>query len=84
MFDEDVLKKVMVVVLNVDVDTIGADSSMDTISAWDSLNHMNLILAIEDEFKIYIPDEDASGMTSYPIICLVVRELLEKNDGLAS
>ena len=53
---------------------------MDNIKTWDSLGHMNLILALEDEFKITIPDEDAGNVSSYKLIKVVLEELL---DGVA-
>ena len=31
-------------------------TSMDTVESWDSLSQMNLVLALEDEFGIEIPD----------------------------
>lgn len=77
MLNEDALKLVMSQVLNVPAQTIGADASMDTIESWDSLHHMNLVLAIEEEFKVTIPDEDASNITSYKLIALVLTDLLK-------
>jgi len=62
-------------VLGVEVDEIGDDSSPDTIDNWDSLRHMNLILALEQEFGVTIGDEEVSTLISYPLIVLVVREL---------
>lgn len=76
MLDEARLKQVISSVLQVPVESIGADTSMDTIEKWDSLQHMNLVLALEDEFGIYIPDEDATNITSYPLIRVVVEEQL--------
>ena len=32
--------------------------SIDSLQNWDSLNHLNLIIAIENEFKININPED--------------------------
>ena len=37
-------------VLNIDSDTIKNDSSPDNIKDWDSIKHMNLIFALEEEF----------------------------------
>ena len=34
---------------------IEAKTTADDIFEWDSLNHMNLMAAIEDEFKIQLP-----------------------------
>ena len=76
MLNENALKQVMGTMLGVDPATIGPDASMDTISTWDSLRHMNLVLALEDEFKVTIPDEDAGNITSYKLIKLVLEDLL--------
>jgi acyl carrier protein len=76
MLNENALKQVMGTMLGVDPATIGPDASMDTIANWDSLRHMNLVLALEDEFKVTIPDEDAGNITSYKLIKLVLEDLL--------
>lgn len=52
MLDEKKLKQVMATIFNVAADSIDSDSSMDTIATWDSLHHMNLVLALEEEFGI--------------------------------
>ncbi len=77
MLNEDTLKQVMATLLTVDVSAIDQDASMDTIPTWDSLRHMNLVLALEEEFKVTIPDEDAGNITSYKLIKLVLEELLK-------
>ena len=77
MFNETTLKQVMATLLNVEAATIGPDSSMDSIESWDSLRHMNLVLALEEEFKVSIPDDDAGSITSYKLIKLVLEDLLK-------
>jgi len=76
MLNENTLKQVMVTVLSVDSTSIDENASMDTIESWDSLRHMNLVLALEEEFRVSIPDEDAGNITSYQLIKLVLEELL--------
>lgn len=76
MLDEDRLKAVMSTVLKVPAAEIGPDSSADTIASWDSLHHMNLVLAVEQEFGVTIPDEDAAEVTSYRLLKLVLEEQL--------
>lgn len=76
MLNENLLKKVMASVLKVDASVIDENSSMDNIKSWDSLGHMNLVLALEDEFKVVIPDEDAGNITSYKLIVIVLNDLL--------
>ena len=77
MLNEDALKQVISTLLTVNVSAIDQDASMDTIATWDSLRHMNLVLALEEEFKVSIPDEDAGNITSYRLIKLVLEELLK-------
>jgi acyl carrier protein len=67
----------MSAVLKVPADEIGEESSMDTIASWDSLQHMNLVLALEEEFGVSVPDEDAANITSYKLIRTVLQECLK-------
>lgn len=79
MLDQEKLKNVVATVLNVDVSRIDADASSDTIESWDSLRHMNLVLALEDEFGVSLPDEEAANANSYPLLVLVLQDLLQKS-----
>ena len=74
MIDETALRTVMATVLGVPIDVIGPDASQDTLRSWDSLKHMNLVLALEQTFGVEIPDEDAAEITSYALIKLVLQE----------
>ena len=78
MLDQDKLKTVVATVLNVDVSRIDAHASSDTIETWDSLRHMNLVLALEDEFGVSLPDEEVANATSYPLLVLALQDLLQK------
>jgi acyl carrier protein len=71
------LREILASVLEVPVEEIPEDASTDTIEAWDSLAHMNLILAVEDAFGVTIPDEEAADLTSIQLLRLVVSELTE-------
>ena len=77
MLDEASLKQILATVLKVPVDSIDGDTNTDTVESWDSLNHMNLILALEDAYSVRIPDDEATRITSYPLIKLVVNEQLQ-------
>jgi len=71
------VKTVMSAVLKVPVEEIGEESSIDSIAAWDSLQHMNLVLALEEEFGVSVPDEDAANITSFKLIRAVLQECLK-------
>lgn len=81
MISEDALKKVMGAVLEVPASEIGPGSSTDTISGWDSLKHMRLVIALEQSFDVTIPDEEVSTMTSYEVVKLVLEEQLKARAG---
>ncbi len=61
-------------VLEVQPGSINKDSSVDNIDAWDSLKHMNLVIAIEQEFGVSISEEDAMEMSSVELIAITLKE----------
>ena len=75
--DSNKLKQVMSTVFEVPVDSINNESSTDNISTWDSLGHLNLIIALEEEFGVSIPDEEVSQLVNYRLIELVLNDLLK-------
>ena len=77
MLDRLKLKEVLSAVFEVSVESITDDSSSDTIENWDSLRHLNLIIALEEEFKVVIPDEEVGNMVNFKLIDLVLNDLLK-------
>lgn len=45
-------------VLQVPAERLTPRSSMETIESWDSLQHLNLILALEQEFDVQFEPEE--------------------------
>ena len=43
---------------------------------WDSMTHLNLVLASEEAFQISIPDEQGAAITSFASMLAVVRRLI--------
>lgn len=70
----DRIKKVMSAVFEIDFEKIEENSSADDIENWDSLRHLNLILGLEEEFDITIPDEEVGNLMNFKLIELVVNE----------
>ena len=61
------------------IEKIDLNFSMDEISGWDSFKHYELIIAIENEFKIKLTDADTIEITSIPIIkSKILKYLNEK------
>lgn len=71
---EDRIKKVMSAVFEVPFEKINDKSSPDTIESWDSLKHMNLVLAMEEEFDVYFNDEEIVEMLNYSLIRLILSK----------
>ena len=76
MFPDYKLKAVMASMLDIDVSTVGPATSTDTVDQWDSVLHMNLIIALEEAFEISVPDDEVATLTSYPIVRAMVEEQL--------
>ena len=56
------IKQIASDLFSVPVDRIQTDSSPDTINAWDSTQHLNLVLTIEDTFNVQLSPEDIDSM----------------------
>ena len=65
---EDRIKSVMSAVFEISADQIKEDSSPDTIESWDSLKHMNLVVALEEEFEIEFTDDEIIELMNYSLI----------------
>ncbi len=68
------IKQVMSVVFEISPDQINENTSIDNIGNWDSLKHLNLILALEEEFGISIPDEEVGNLVNFKLISIVINE----------
>ncbi len=71
----DRLAGVLAAVLNVSPDDVTDLSSPDTIPSWDSLNHLNLVMAIEQEFGVSLSADDVMDMASVAKMREILRRL---------
>jgi acyl carrier protein len=72
---EERIKSVMQLVFGVPLASIGDDAAPGTIEQWDSLRHMNLVIALEEEFGVRFSEEQFSQLISFKLISLTLREL---------
>lgn len=70
------IKEVMSGVFDIDIETINEESSQDSIEQWDSMKHLDLIVALEEEFGVDIPIEEVGNMTNFKYIKLIIEEQL--------
>jgi len=71
---EQRLKKVFSESLGVNLEIIQDTLEYNTISEWDSVGHMSLIAAIEEEFDIMIETDDIIDMSSFKIAKDIVKK----------
>jgi len=63
-------------VFGVPVEEITEQSSPETIATWDSLKHMNLVLALEEEFGVRFSDEEIMSMVSVELLLNALQRRL--------
>jgi acyl carrier protein len=65
--------EIVAAVLNVDPSRLDAASSADTIATWDSLRHVQLVLAIEEAFGIQFAVDDIESMGTVGAVVAAVQ-----------
>lgn len=71
---DDKIKKVISIVFEIDLDKIKDNSSPDNIENWDSLRHMMLIGALEDEFDIQFSDDEMIELLNFKLIKFTISD----------
>lgn len=67
----------MAAVFDVPATEITEDASAHDINGWDSLKHMNLVLALEEEFDIHFDEAEIPSLVNFRIIAATVRAYAE-------
>jgi acyl carrier protein len=58
----------MAVTFGIEPDRINANSAQNQVPEWDSVAHLNLMLALEDTFNVRLTVQDMQRLTSVPDI----------------
>lgn len=75
---EQQVQAVMSIILGIPTSDITPEATQDNYSTWDSLKHLDLVVAIEEEFGISIPEEEIGNMLSLKLIAVIVDECLNQ------
>jgi acyl carrier protein len=59
---EERIKLIFATVLNISPDQVHDETKPDDLENWDSMNHLLLVAAFEDEFSINIEPEEIGDM----------------------
>lgn len=74
MSNEEKLKKVLAGIFKIDAAAINSNTSPDTVEAWDSLNHLNLIIALEEAFDISFTETQTVEIMNYDLVKIALKE----------
>ena len=55
------LRRLAADILEIDLEDLPPESSSETIESWDSVQHLNLVLAIEEQYGIQLDPEQIGG-----------------------
>ena len=71
---KDRIRSVMSAVFEIDSTTIADDAGPKSIEKWDSLRHMKLVLALEEEFGVRFEDDMIEQLLNLKLIELTLNE----------
>jgi acyl carrier protein len=74
------VRRILADTLSVPAEQITNTTSPETIETWDSLQHLNFVLAMEQAFNINFKPEEIEQLTSFRVIV----EMLEMKLGTRS
>ena len=66
------LKTIFSNVLGIPEEQVTDDLSMQAVEAWDSLKHMMLVAALEEEFEIVLDADEIVSCTEMPNVVTVL------------
>jgi acyl carrier protein len=72
---EDRIKSVMSQIFGITPHSIDAASSQETITRWDSLGHMNLCAALEEEFNVQFDTDQVVSMVNFHAVLKTISAL---------
>jgi acyl carrier protein len=73
---DSAVQRIFADIFGVPLESIRPDSSPETIETWDSLQHLNLVLALEQEFQVQFDPEEIETLISPERVSAIVGEKL--------
>jgi acyl carrier protein len=68
------LRDVFAAVFNTEREAISPEMSMRTFAGWDSLRQIQLVLALEDEFKVSFSEQEVGTLASFSLFADALRK----------
>ena len=74
----ETLRRITGDILGLSPESLQPDSSPENIEGWDSVQHLNLVLAIEEHFGVQIEPEEFEKISSLEAISTLVESKLAR------
>ncbi len=71
----EIINQILSDILKISLEDASKNLAMNDVRNWDSLSHMNLIVAIEEAFKLELSGDEIAEMTTFDQI----REVIQKH-----
>ena len=71
----DRIRQVMSLVLEIPESAIDDDFTAERTTEWDSIRHLNLVMALEDAFGVTFPSDEIASLDSFGAIVDAVSRL---------
>ena len=66
------IRNLMAIVFGIEIEHIKDNAEPGVIESWDSLRHMNLIVALEEEFDITFSDDEMIELLNFHLIVSII------------
>jgi len=73
---ENKINQLLAKCFNISLTDAENNLGMNDLNDWDSLSHMNLIVLIEEEFKIHLTGDEIAEMVSFDNIRTILNKKL--------
>ena len=70
---EQKVKEIMSNIFGVPISRISNDSSPESLTEWDSIKHLNLIVALEEEFEVEFDESEIFEASRIPQIITFLK-----------
>ena len=67
------VKNMMAALFKIPADDISLDTSVDNVEGWDSLNHMKLVMALEEAYAIEFTEQEVIELLSLELVMLTLQ-----------
>ena len=74
---ESKIKEVMSAIFAIKPEEINLNTNNENVAKWDSISHMNLIVALEDAFNIEFLDQEIGPLITYSKVLEKVKTKLD-------